>query len=90
MEQPIKSSIQLQAIDIPKLYANGFMIGLTLSDLNVTLVINGKPTHQLIMSLISAKTLMNGLKNAVEDFEKKSGTTIPDMNQLKELFKENK
>jgi hypothetical protein len=86
MEQPVKSSIQLQNIDIPKLYANGFMIGLTLSDLNVTLVINGKPSHQLIMSLISAKTLMNGLKNAIEDFESKSGTTIPDMNELKDLF----
>lgn len=86
MDQSEKSSPQLNNVDIPKLYANGFLIGLTLSDLNVTLVINGKPSHQVIMSLISAKTLMNGLKSAIEDFEDKSGMKIPDMNELKDLF----
>lgn len=69
--------------DIPKIYGNGFLIGLTLSDLNITLTLNNQPKQQVILSLISAKALMEGLQQAITDFEKKTNTVIPKMEDLK-------
>lgn len=81
---------QILAVNIPKIYSNGFLIGLTLSDINITLAVNNQPTHQVIMSLISAKGLMNALNKAIEDFEEKTGTKIPEMEDLKKAFEAKK
>ncbi len=95
MEQPEKKEpIRINPIfpiqNVQKIYANGFSIGLTLSDLNIITTINGQPTHQLMMSLISAKALMKNLKTAVEDFEKMTSSTVPDIDQVKEALAKSK
>src|SRR5947208_16261073 len=84
--QTVTPAQPLIGMNVPKIYANGFIVGVTLSDLNVLLVINGQPSHQLIMSLISAKTLMNVLKSTIDAIEEKTKIHIPDMNEMKELI----
>lgn len=81
-----QSNQPIIGVNVPKVYANGFFVGFTLADLNITLVLNGQPTQQVIMSLIAAKTLRNILNDTIRSFEEKTKIDIPDMNQIQELL----
>lgn len=54
---------------LPQLYANGFGIAQTASDVSVVLITNGNPTGVLSMSYITAKSLLADLGRAVSTFE---------------------
>lgn len=71
---------------VPKIYTNSFSLGLTSSDLFLVLMVNGQPTHQLNMSLVTARSIINALEQALNDFEKKTGINIPDVRAVQELL----
>ena len=61
----------LPSINIPLIYANGVVAGLTLTDIQLTANVNGKPVCILVLPFPSAKSLMDALRLAIEDFEKR-------------------
>lgn len=75
---------------ISVIYANGFGIGTSFSDLFVLITVNSVATHQLHMSLGSAKTLMLGLQAAIERFEKSSGNPVIDVAEMQKIMEGNK
>lgn len=68
---------------IPKLYANGFVCGQTLSDAFIVLQLNGLPISVLNLSLSSAKSLMNDLEKMVADYEQRTETAILTIAEVK-------
>ena len=74
-------------INAPQFYANGIVVGLTLTDVFLNANVNGRPNCQLILPLSAAKSLMDNLKMAIDDYERKSNTTVLDLNTLKDLMK---
>jgi hypothetical protein len=69
---------------IPKLYANGFVCGQTLSDAFIVLQLNGLPISVLNLSLSSAKSLMSDLEKMVADYEHRTETEILTMAEVKD------
>ena len=87
---PPPFSILNQNNPISVIYANGFAIGTSLSDLFVLMAVNGRATHQLHMSLGTAKTLMIALQTAIDQFEKSSGAPVVDVTEMQKIVEENK
>jgi hypothetical protein len=69
---------------IPRLYANGFIIAQSASDLAVVMLANGTPSSLVSMSFISAKTLSIELTKAISNLEKAIGDTIPTIEEVQE------
>ena len=71
-----------------KLYANGFIIAQTASDVVAVLLCNGVTVGVINLSHVSAKTLSEELTKAVTDFEKASGQKIRTVAEItKEMTK---
>lgn len=73
---------------LPRLYFNGFEVGLSLSDLYITLMTNGNQHSQLLMSFSTAKTLLAHLKVAVDQFERKTNQPILAMEDVKQALEQ--
>ena len=76
---------QAQAIlnaQVPHIYANGFMLAQTNSDVSVGLLLNGSPCAILSMSFISAKSLIDDLARAIAFLERALDQPIPHMNDV--------
>jgi hypothetical protein len=69
---------------VPRLYANGFMIGQTASDTSVVLLLHGSPIGILNLSFISAKSLAIGLDATIKEFEKRMKQEIPTLQDVME------
>lgn len=76
-----------QAFSIVKIYTNSFSLGMSASDLFLILMNNGQPTAQVNMSLVTAKSILNAMQHALDEFEKKTGLKIPDINEVQKLLK---
>ncbi len=61
---------------IPKIYANGFVFGMSTSDVFVVLQLGGVPIAVLNLSYTLAKTLATILTNTLNDLEQKTGQTV--------------
>lgn len=61
---------------VPKIYANGYIIGQTVSDSFILLQQNGHPISILNLSFTAAKSLSIGLKNMIEQLESDTGQSI--------------
>jgi hypothetical protein len=61
---------------VPKIWANGFILAQTASDMSVVFLTNNTPSTVLSMSYVSAKTLRNELTKLIESFEKLTGQTV--------------
>jgi hypothetical protein len=72
--------------NVPKIYANGFVQGASLSDMFVMFQRSGAPTAVLNMPLTTAKTLAEKLTGAIADIESKLGQPIPTMDQMRSVF----
>lgn len=83
---PTNNPLFNPAINVPQVYANGIVVGLTLTDVFLNASINGRPNCQLIIPLSVAKSTIDNLKHAIDDFEKKSNTNVLDLNTLKDLM----
>ena len=72
--------------NVPKVYANGFVQGASLSDIFVLFQRGGVSTAVLNMSLTTAKALAKRLNSAIEDIESKLGHPIPTMEEMQSVF----
>jgi hypothetical protein len=67
---------------VPKLYANGFGLAQTASDLSVILMLHGQPTAVLTMSYVTAKSLVADVSSVLAGYEastKQQLRTIADL-----------
>lgn len=71
---------------LPMVYFNGFEVGISLSDLYVTLMTNGHQHSQLFMSFGTAKTLLVHLKRTVDEFERRTNQPIMAMEDVKQAL----
>jgi hypothetical protein len=67
---------------IPKVYANGFLFGHSLSDASVIFQIGNNPQVVVNMSFTTLKTLSKGLNEIVAQVEKGLGSPIPDIKEV--------
>lgn len=63
-------------VNLPVLYANGFVNNLGTSDISVILLLDTVPTAKLHMSYTTAKSLANLLTEAVGTLEKATSHSI--------------
>ena len=80
----------LNTVDVPAIYANGFTIATTVSDVSIVLMRNNRPFNLLNLSFTTAKTLAQGLTQAIAEFEKLTTTEITTITQFQEKVKQNK
>jgi hypothetical protein len=67
---------------IPRLYANGFMIAQSASDMSLILLLNGSPVSVLSLSYITAKSLATDLSASLKAFEVAIGQEIKTVNEI--------
>lgn len=69
---------------VPRLYANGFALAQTGSDISVIMLLNGAPVAITSLSFISAKTLCAELEKAMKSLEDALQQQIPTIEQVTE------
>jgi hypothetical protein len=82
IEQQVNAAIQNPAV--PKIYANGFHMGQTASDIFIVSLLAGRPACVQYMSFIAAKTLMKNLQHIIENIEAKTGQQILLMDEVQQ------
>jgi len=87
--QPKVGGVQIthQAVTHPEIYFNGIEIGLSQSDISITVMTDGRRQCKLHMSFTMAKTLGENLSNAVAEFERLTDHSIMTMNEVAEGLK---
>jgi hypothetical protein len=73
---------------IPHYYINGFSMGLSNSDVLLTLKMNNTNIATINMSLTTCKTVAEKLTRAIEQLERLSERSFLTMNELKLALKE--
>ncbi len=73
-------------VDVQQLYVNGFSLTASLSDLNLTTMIDGVPHTQFHMSFTTGKTLMIELQSAISQIEELTGNEIMPMETFKKAY----
>lgn len=88
---------QMQAImqaamgmPIPRFYVNSVGLGMTPTDLIVTLMWNGQPVCNLSLALPIAKGLSEDLATAVIEYERASGQTVQSAGQIGAAMERNR
>ena len=71
-----------QAVTCPDIYFNGMDIGVSLSDMNITVMTDGRPLCKLHMSFTTAKTLAVSLGGAVTHFENLTNHSVMTMEEV--------
>ena len=72
--------------NIPLMYANGVVVGRTLTELQLTFTFNGAATNVVVIPFPVGKSTLESLGKAISDQEDKIGQTILDLKEL--LIKE--
>ncbi len=83
---PQPQQVQMLA-QVQVVYTNGINLSLSQSDVQLTLNVNGRPSIAIAMGLSTAKSLVNGLTQALNNYEPKTGTSVLDLVQVAELLK---
>lgn len=73
---------------LPRLYANGLVVGVTPYDFVLTLVCNGQPMCVLNIAPNMVKGMIADLSTAVADWEKAAGHAIVPPNVIADKFQE--
>lgn len=73
---------------VPKIYANGFSIGLTNADTQIVLMLFGRPIAVLSLSYTLAKTLSGKLSYLVSEWEKRTGHPLQTTDSIDKVFGE--
>ena len=73
---------QVQNINIPLLYANGFVSNLGSSDISIILLVDASPSLKLNLSYTSAKTLANMLGEIIKTLEQATNKKIMDSQEV--------
>jgi hypothetical protein len=74
--------------EIKKLYANGFIIHISASDIVLIPALNDTPLQVINLSYTSAKSLAEALSSAVKFFESSTGVEIKTTKEFSKLLKE--
>lgn len=83
-EAPDKNA-QLQAMmrtQMPRIYANGFGLAQSSSDITIFALHNNLPVGMVSMSYISAKSLLKDLTEAIGEIEAALGQSLPTMEEV--------
>lgn len=87
MEEVVEKTPVLEPTNISLLFANGSIVARSLTELQISFTMNGKPQCLIVVPFPVGKSLIESLTNAIGDQERKSGQAVLD---LKELYtKEN-
>src|SRR5664279_1609004 len=89
VQNPVVEIVQAALGDasVPKLYANGFAVGLTNADVVIAFQLQGKPAAILNLSFTLAKTLAQRLSGVVSELEAKLDTKLVTTDKIDETFK---
>jgi hypothetical protein len=71
---------------VPKIYANGFTLGLTNADVQIVLKLFGRPIAVLSFSYTLAKTISEKLSRIVTEWEEKTGNTLANTDAIDKAF----
>ncbi len=82
---PPPDAVLLDA-SVPKIYANGFSLGLTNADTQMVLMLFGRPIAVLSFSYTLAKTLSQKLATLVTEWEKKTGHPLQTTDTIDAAF----
>ena len=74
-------------INMPLIYTNGIIVGMSASDIQLTLTVNGRPTNMVVMAPTTAKSLIGAIAKALEDYENRTNIKTLDLNEISELLK---
>lgn len=66
------------------LYTNGFTLGLSAADVKISFQTDKKVSTKVIMSYITLKALQEEINQALQDYEKTTGTSIPVLSEINE------
>lgn len=71
---------------VPKIYANGFALGLTNADVQIVLKLFGRPIAVLSLSYTLAKTMAEQFSGLVKHWETKTGQTLQTTQTIDKAF----
>src|SRR5690349_13559453 len=77
-------------LSLPRIYTNGFAVGLSNADITVVLQLSGRPTHVMHMSFTLAKTLAQRLGRVVSEFETVLSTELITTDKIDAAFAKRK
>ena len=86
--KPIEPEIVQQILEsalnphIPRVYANGTIVGLTATDLVITGMFNNAPANMTILPLSVAKGLGADITIAVAEYERTTGQTVMTLGEI--------
>ena len=69
-QEPGKVAQHIPIVNLQRVYANSLGIGISSSDLSITFMINGRPSHQVFLAIPTAEALVDLLQKALEDQKK--------------------
>lgn len=75
-----------EAVRVRSGYANGFAVGVSLSDVSIVLMVDGQPLQKVHMSFTSAKSLANDLQNSIRALEELLRYEIKTMDEVNKAF----
>jgi hypothetical protein len=71
---------------VPKIYANGFTLGLTNADVQIVFKLFGRPILVLSLSYTLAKTMAEQFSDLVEHWEKQTGQKLQTTQTIDKAF----
>lgn len=80
---PTFTEVKDQDTVTPQIYFNGFEVNLSLSDFSITLTSRGRTIAHMLLSFTTAKTLSEGLAQAIQTLESTTDREIMTMQDVK-------
>ncbi len=74
---------------VPKVYANGFLVGNSITDVTLISQTGGAPSAVIFMTFTSLKALQKNIDAVIKNIEKGLGEPIEDLVALNERFNKN-
>jgi len=71
---------------VPKIYANGFSLGMTNADTQIVLLLFGRPVAVINLSYTLVKTLLEKLQVLVKSWEDKTGQQLQTTDAIDKAF----
>src|SRR4051794_11382152 len=84
--EPSHEALPQVGPSVPRIYANGFGLGLTNADANLVLQQNGQPIALVFLSYTLAKTLSLRLGRLVAEWETRTGQQLMTTDKLDAAF----
>ncbi len=76
----------ISVVTYPEIYIDGFVIGMSLSDMSILTMRSGQPQCKLQLSFNTAKSLATQLSAAIDTLEQRTNSKILTMDKIKQAF----